>query len=132
MGWLARRYVALKITVARLVNNSNEIHILQFLRDHAASQSPKHAGSEHVLDLLGNFTVSGPNGTHDVLVFDVLGPSPNELRNDSEQGEEWVWKSSRIISKEVALGTAYLHELGVTHGSMMFSFATDFGYTLDH
>jgi hypothetical protein len=52
-------------------------------------------------------------------VFDVLGPSPDELRNGNEEGEELVWKRSRIISKEVALGIAYLHELGVIHGGMM-------------
>jgi len=39
-------------------------------------------------------------------------------RNDA--GEEFVWKRSRIISKEVTLGIAYLHELGVTHGGMVF------------
>jgi serine/threonine-protein kinase SRPK3 len=99
------------------VNTSNEINILQYLRN--ASKSRIHPGSEHVLGHLDNFRVSGPNGTHHVLVFDVLGPSPDELRNGNEEGEELVWKRSRIISKEVALGIAYLHELGVIHGGMM-------------
>jgi len=127
---LFRRYVALKIIVAELLNRSNEINILRYLRK--ASKSKKHPGSEHVLDLLDHFKVSGPNGTHHVLVFDVLGPSPDELRNGNEEGEELVWKRSRIISKEVALGIAYLHELGVTHGGMMFCFAVDSRYAPDH
>jgi serine/threonine-protein kinase SRPK3 len=114
---LLRRYVALKIIVARLVNTSNEINILQYLRN--ASKSRIHPGSDHVLGHLDNFRVAGPNGTHHVLVFDVLGSSPDELRNGNEEGEELVWKRSRIISKEVALGVAYLHELGVVHGGIV-------------
>lgn len=115
---LLRRCVALKIVVSRLANASNEIEILQYLRD--APQLKNHPGREHISGLLDHFRVSGPNGTHDVLVFDVVGPGPDELRTGYEVGEEFVWKWSRIISKEVALGIAYLHELGVTHGGMVF------------
>jgi serine/threonine-protein kinase SRPK3 len=66
--------------------------------------------------------VSGPNGTHNVLVFDVVGPGPDQLRTGNDVGEEFVWKRSRIISKEVALGISYLHEIGVTHGGMVLLF----------
>jgi serine/threonine protein kinase len=119
---LLRRCVALKIIVSRLAN-SNEIEILQYLRD--APQLKNHPGREHISGLLDHFRVSGPNGTHNVLVFDVVGPGPDELRTGYEVGEEFVWKWSRIISKEVALGIAYLHELGVTHGGMVFLLSSD-------
>jgi len=112
------------------VNTSNEIKILQYLRN--TFQWRKRPGSEHVLSLLDHFRVLGPNGIHHVLVFDVLGPSPDQLRNGNEEGEELVWKRSRIISKEVALGIAYLHELGVTHGGMMVCFAIEYIYASDH
>lgn len=66
--------------------------------------------------------VSGPNGTHNVLVFDVVGPGPEQLRTGNDIGEEFVWKRLGIISKEVALGISYLHEIGVTHGGMILPF----------
>jgi serine/threonine-protein kinase SRPK3 len=115
---LFRWYVALKIIVARVANASNEIDVLRYLRD--GPQSRKYPGREHILGLLDHFRISGPNGTHNVLVLDVVGPSPEELRSGNEKGEEFVWKRSRIIAKEVALGIAYLHELGITHGGMVF------------
>lgn len=96
-----RRCVALKIIVSRLTNASNEIDILQYLRD--TPRLKNHPGREHILDLLDLFVVSGSNGTHNVLVFDVVGPGPDQLRTGNDVGEEIVWKRARIISKEVAL-----------------------------
>jgi len=113
-------FQVLKIIVARLVNANNEIDVLQYLRD--APQSRNHPSHEHILGILDHFRASGPNGTHNVLVLDVVGPSPDELlRSGNDVSEEFVWKQSslRIISKEVALGIAYLHELGVAHGGMV-------------
>jgi len=103
--------------MARFVNASNEIDVLQYLRD--APQSRNHLGHEHILGILDHFRASGPNGTHNVLV--LVGPSLDELRSGNDVGEEFVWKQSslRITSKEVALGIAYLHELGVAHSGMV-------------
>jgi hypothetical protein len=50
-------------------------------------------------------------------VFDVLGPSPDELRNGNEEGEELVWKRSRIISK-VALGVFSTRPQGNTRSGL--------------
>ncbi|TDL18347.1 kinase-like protein [Rickenella mellea] len=119
--WLARdnaedeRYVALKFVVADLAD-SNEIRILQHICD--MSRSTKHPGFDHVLGLLDHFKISGPNGNHDVLVLDVLGPSPNELRDRHDDGEVFVWKHAKVISKEVSLGLDFLHKIGVMHGDL--------------
>jgi hypothetical protein len=80
---LFRRYVALKIIVARLANASNEIGILQYLHD--TPQLRKHPGREHILGLLDHFRVSGPSETHNVLVLDIVGLSPEELRSTMMQ-----------------------------------------------
>ncbi|OBZ73938.1 Serine/threonine-protein kinase SRPK [Grifola frondosa] len=120
--WLARdceapgvRYVALKFIVAQLVHASNEIDILRHLRNEL-TKNP--GGFEHILGFLDCFKVSGPNGIHDVIVLDVVGPSPDELREGNEEGETFVWKHAKVILKQALTGIAYIHKLGITHGDL--------------
>ena len=70
-----RRFVALKITVADL-DNSREARILILIAENRAADVE---GSQHVLGLLDNFRIEGPNGTDQALVTDVLA-SLSELK----------------------------------------------------
>lgn len=110
----SRRYVALKFVVSNSHgrDKSNEIATLEHLR--AAKND--HPGSEYVLGLLDHFDVSGPNGVHDVLVFEIVGPGPDCLREGNGKGETFVWQRSRLICKQITLGIAFLHERGIVHG----------------
>jgi hypothetical protein len=66
---ICSRFVALKICIADNADGSREARVLQFLADHNTGE-----GSQHVLNLLDNFQIEGPNGSHEVLVTEVLVP----------------------------------------------------------
>jgi hypothetical protein len=57
------RFVDLKVGVADAAEGSREVDILKFLADRDAG-----AGSQHILNLVDNFRIDGPNGSHEVLV----------------------------------------------------------------
>jgi hypothetical protein len=63
------RFVALKVGIADTAEGSREVDILKFLADRDAG-----AGSQYILNLLDNFRIEGPNGSHEVLVTEVLVP----------------------------------------------------------
>ena len=69
LSLVASRFVALKIAVADTAKGSHEAHILRFLNENDTG-----IGSQHILNLLDSFRIEGPNGSHDVLVTEVLVP----------------------------------------------------------
>lgn len=117
--WLARdlqsvsrtRYVALKFAVAELTGTNNEIKIYR----HLASKAGMHPGSERVLALLDHFRVEGPNGEHDVLVSQVVGPELEAVFNDEPTV---IQQSIKSLMHQVALGTSFLHHCGVVHADL--------------
>jgi serine/threonine-protein kinase SRPK3 len=71
------------------------------------------------MELLDLFYTEGPNGTHEVLVTDVVC-SINALAD-----RNLVKPISRQISHQAFMGLAYLQEQGVVHGGTqnhMYSF----------
>lgn len=76
--------MALKIGVSGKINSS-EIQILE-----ATSAFPmRHAGQAHLVQMLGNFTMKGPNGTHGCLVLELLGSSVSDA-------VEYFYKDERL------------------------------------
>ncbi|KAK3615648.1 hypothetical protein LTR22_027351 [Elasticomyces elasticus] len=66
--WLAGpRYVAMKIITSKASRASKEISINRSIRANNGARS-------HVVELLDNFRHVGPNGEHDCLVFEPMGP----------------------------------------------------------
>lgn len=106
----------MKFIVSRLQNASNEIAVFEHLHGKL-----DHPGFEYVLGLQDHFQVSGPNGVHDVLVFQVVGPGPDNLREGNEEGEVFVWQRSRLICQQITLGISFLHGQGIVHGGNFIS-----------
>jgi serine/threonine-protein kinase SRPK3 len=104
----------MKIKIASPKSKSHEVEILQSLSRHASTPS----GRDHVLELLDSFQINGPNGTHDVLVTDIL-VSLSDLR-DLEALD------SRRAAYHKLLGLAYLHRQNIVHGG-----AFDLYYSFD-
>lgn len=78
--WLARetekgRYVALKVNMADA--GTGERKALKAL---AGSGSDYHPGRDHILDILDEFELAGPNGTHACL---AMAPASCSLRDAS-------------------------------------------------
>jgi len=101
------RYVALKFVVADPTYR-NEPKIYSLL----ASRSRKHPGSDHVLVPLDHFKVHGPNGEHDVMVFQVIGPQLSAMQEDRPS---LIRQAIKPLTHQIALGISFLHDCGVVH-----------------
>ncbi|KAF9559504.1 kinase-like protein [Agrocybe pediades] len=117
--WLARdtiqnRYVTLKVLVAE---NPGASSVEASIRARLRSGNPAHPGRTHVQQPLDEFQVEGPNGTHAVLVSEVLGPTVMDLKAASE-GEVLPAKVARRLTGQLALGLAYVHKCGIVHGDL--------------
>jgi serine/threonine-protein kinase SRPK3 len=66
LNLVASRFVALKIAIADTAKGSHEAHILRFINENDTGIG------QHILNLLDSFRIEGPNGSHDVLVTEVL------------------------------------------------------------
>lgn len=101
--------MALKFNIAQLTNKSSEILILK----HLAHGSHGQPGSDRVLGFLDHFRVQGVNGTHDVLVTEVVGPRLGDMINEDP---ELLQKQAKTLFRQIISGAAYLHANGVAHG----------------
>jgi serine/threonine-protein kinase SRPK3 len=103
--------VTIKIVVSEIGLRSSELDICRLL----SAASSNHPGSKHVAQLLDDFQLTGPNGTHACLVFEVLGPNAKTAADHSADGRlpgDVAWEASR----QILLGLDYLHQHGVGHG----------------
>lgn len=95
-------YVAIKICAADAEARPECEIFKRFPQDEA----------RNVVRLLDNFALKGPNGTHTVLVFNVLGSLMEVLR--SPEG----YKQAKEICRQVVQGVAALHRHGIVHGDL--------------
>ena len=100
--------------MAELTGRNNEIEIHHRL----ALQSGKHSGSDRVLALMDHFKVQGPNGEHDVLVSQVVGPHLGAIF-DSESTV--IHQAIKPLAHQIALGISFLHDRGVVHAGQSLS-----------
>lgn len=71
--------------------------------------------------LLDHFTIHGPNGTHDCLAYEVLGPSIAHVLDDSTGIDTTAYLTlpcARKIIYQVLLAVDYVHSLGMVHGDI--------------
>ena len=124
--WLAKdlklaRYVSLKIVAADQTPNSSEIRLLYHLelkRKPSISLGRAPPGSEFVLQVLDQFQIHGPNGTHLCIVGELLGPSIVEVMGYLNKGRLPL-DVARKVASQVAQGVAFLHACGIVHGGTL-------------
>ena len=71
--------------------------------------------------LMDYFTIQGPNGKHDCLAYEVLGPSVARVLGDSTGAETIAYltlRSARKIIYQALLGLDYIHSVGLVHGDI--------------
>ena len=80
----------------------------------ALAQSPsKNPGSKHIVWLLDDFSHKGPNGYHQCLVFELLGPTVKIVVNDAHYFGECLDTDIIIgISIQILEAVAVMHEAG--------------------
>lgn len=75
----------------------------------------KHS-SPHVMHMLDNFNLKGPNGTHHCLVFELLGPSVADTIDARFSNGRLPGNLAKSIAKQVVSGVDFLHRQHIGHG----------------
>jgi len=104
-------YAALKIL--RADADTREIDVLRRL------QQDNTSDDDSIVRVLDLFAHSGPNGTHQCIVTEVLGPSLAAVEDDLEDiydDEVLPPEVAQSIALQVSRGVERLHRLGIVHG----------------
>ena len=104
--------MAIKVVIAEKSTPENrELMVLHHLEN---TRSAYHPGYKHVLQMLDEFYIYGPNGKHLCIVSHVLGPSAVYFADNHRANEQLA----RSVSRQLLLAVGYLHEAGVVHGEI--------------
>ncbi|KAI1130751.1 kinase-like domain-containing protein [Nemania abortiva] len=117
--WAARDrqrqgYVAVKVFVGE-ANSNHEVGVLQLI---SSSPSYIHRGKGHIVQLLDSFSIEGPNGEHQCLVLELLGPNIQELVSSYLHDERLPAQAARSIAYQVLTGVDFLTQLKIGHGDI--------------
>ncbi|KAG6187208.1 hypothetical protein E4U24_000301 [Claviceps purpurea] len=107
------RYVAVKIMVSK-IEDSRELKMLR-----ALSALPKdHPGSSYVNQMLDHFTHVGPNGTHNCLVLELVGPNVAEFVEYYRMNNRLPAKLAKLFAKQTLQGLDFLATNNIGHGDL--------------
>lgn len=107
------QWVSIKITTADSSAQSRELHNLQSL----AENSLGDLQFEYIVQLLDHFSHQGPNGTHDCLVFELLGPTVDAVAEDIYQGGDVLDPETILkMSQQLLQAIEFMHDVGYVHG----------------
>lgn len=68
-------------------------------------------------ELLDSFDLNGPNGVHQCLVMESLGPSMASLA-ESHEANRLLGVAAWEVSKQVVRAIAFVHRMGIVHGDL--------------
>lgn len=104
--------MSVKIAKAEELNQSRE---LQSLR--ALTKSKANSSSEHIVYLIDDFIHKGPNGDHQCLVFELLGPTVDIEVACAHSGNGRIDTDTIVrISSQMLKALAFMHKAGYAHG----------------
>ena len=109
------RCAALKILAAEVSKKISEVAILHHLKQRQLNDEGSN-GQEFLMEFLDDFKVEGPNGTHQCIVTEVLGPSIGADAEEIYGEERYPIEIAKKLVAQVIRGVAYLHSCGVVHG----------------
>ncbi|KAI0502815.1 kinase-like domain-containing protein [Xylaria bambusicola] len=121
--WVARdqlhnRNVALKVSVSEKSSN-NEAHVLNAISKLSEeSLRQDHPGQHHLMRMLDHFTVDGPNGIHDCLVLELLGPSVPDVIESLYSDGRLPADFAKSTAYQALLGIDYLSSHKIGHGDL--------------
>jgi serine/threonine-protein kinase SRPK3 len=110
------QWVSLKISTANSSRESQELSNLQLLKN----RSKGSLSSKYIVQLLDSFVHQGPNGQHQCLVFELLGPTVTRILREyyvcrSKLQKEVVLRMSEQLLKAIK----FIHDAGMGHGGNM-------------
>lgn len=122
--WLARdkslgRYVAVKISVSDRPSEQVErqLHVMRTI----STSSLRHPGAPSMSKKLDRFELDGPNGTHECLVLELLGPSVSDVVDDRFVDNRLPGELAKKVARQALLGLDYLHQNGIGHGGNLYT-----------
>ena len=79
-----------------------------------------HSQGKYIVQLLDEFLHHGPNGSHQCLVFELLGPSLGAVITVYHDGGDNLEPEIVLkMSQQLLQAIAFIHDLGYAHGGMM-------------
>lgn len=107
------QWVSIKIITAERTGQTREPSNLRALLKHANGD----LGSKYIVQLLDDFVLEGPNGSHLCLVLQLLGPTINRAVEDQYSvGERLDTETVLEISRQLLEALHFLHESDFAHG----------------
>ncbi|KIV83111.1 hypothetical protein PV11_05165 [Exophiala sideris] len=132
--WVAKdhqleRWVSIKIITADKTSQSRELQHHRAL----SKLSQGHLRSKHIVRLFDDFILDGPNGRHQCLVYELLGPPVNWMLSSSPHEchvaeERLDPEDILMISTHLLEALTFLQENGYTHGDISVN---NIAYTSD-
>ncbi|KAI0809938.1 kinase-like protein [Xylaria sp. FL0064] len=110
----SQRYVAIKISMSE-TKNSRETGVLRLI---SSFPNDTHPGREHIVQLLDNFSIEGPNGRYECLVLELLGPSISDPIRSHLRDYRLPAQAARSIAHQVLVGVDFLAKLNISHGDI--------------
>ncbi|KAJ5971413.1 uncharacterized protein N7479_001331 [Penicillium vulpinum] len=117
--WLAKdkdqnQWVSLKVMIADS-SKSNELQNLKFLEKHSGG----NLSSNHIVQLLDDFTHDGPNGALQCLVFELLGPTLDMVLTEYSEGNDKLNPEDILrMSMQLLKAIKFIHSIGMCHGDI--------------
>ncbi|GAW26955.1 putative CMGC SRPK protein kinase [Rosellinia necatrix] len=110
------RYVAVKISISERQPRSKDrqLHVMRAI----AASSSKHPGAASLMKIIDNFTLNGPNGTHQCMVLERLGPSISDVLDVRFADNRLPGALAKKVARQTLLGLDYLHQHGIGHGDL--------------
>ncbi|KAH8782036.1 kinase-like domain-containing protein [Hyaloscypha sp. PMI_1271] len=114
--WLAwdgvlEMWVSIKVKSADSTENDRELGALRVLQEKMAIH--------RIVRQLDDFVHYGPNGCHQCLVFELLGPSVDNIANDYREGGDQLDAETILkITTQMLEAVSFIHEVGYAHGDI--------------
>lgn len=103
-------YVALKISGSESADGERrELQIMQELASH-------HPRPKHMIYLLDDFELKSPNGCHQCMIYELLGPNIPDTIDTHFPSGRLPGKLAKAIAKQSLIGLDALHQKGIGHG----------------
>ena len=106
------RCAAVKVLAADVSKEVFEVAILRGLEQRQLNHGGLN-GQEFLMEFWDDFEVEGPNGTHQCIVTEVLGPSIGANVDEIYDEERYPIEIATELVAQVICGVAYLHSCGV-------------------
>ncbi|KAJ8610575.1 hypothetical protein MRB53_038480 [Persea americana] len=111
------QWVSIKILTAEQSQISAEVDGWQNRSSREVASLQRLKDCSHVVRLLDTFVHEGPNGSHQCIVLELLGPTINMIVDDSYQDDNGLCVGDILkMTQKLLAAVACLHDVGLAHG----------------